>query len=400
MACRRHLGQLGAPSVIAAPKVAVPDVVHDLPPNGLGFPRDHRIHPLHDLVYAGGRVNAAHDHGDAETSEVSGHFVGAVCLRGEGGDAHQVRTRHARIVRRAEVLIDDRDLPRRRGQPREDHEVERFPHAVAVPAVLLDPDHTHEWVGRVDQTQSHGVLALITRNVPLALSATGWPLRSQRDDTGLRTSALSRLAGLGPVFARDARGSAAATPWPTAQALRTLRPRLVPLGGVAVAALAQVSKQVPAARECLPAGGAAKRDRGAEVRFAALVMNQAHVVAEVPLRPEDRAADLAVEGLGGGECRHVASSSRLFDRVAFYSPRQGIRHPAGSQRVTSPPSLRLEARSAAAVPSRPSPSANRLSMRISVPPSMLISNSSMSLAIRYRPRPRRRRSSGSRSGSH
>ncbi|HEY5506766.1 MAG TPA: hypothetical protein VIK83_04665, partial [Coriobacteriia bacterium] len=63
-----------------------------------------------------------------------------------------------------------------------------------------------------------------------------------------------------------------------------------------MAELVQVSKQVSAAREGRPAGGAAKRDRGAEARGAALVVKQAHVVVEVPLRPEDRAADPAVEG--------------------------------------------------------------------------------------------------------
>ena len=35
---RRDLAQLGVPSVIAALQVAVPDVVQDLPPDGLGLP--------------------------------------------------------------------------------------------------------------------------------------------------------------------------------------------------------------------------------------------------------------------------------------------------------------------------------------------------------------------------
>ena len=193
MTCRRDLVQLEALSVIAALQVAVPGVVQDLRPDGIGFPRDHRIHPLHDFVCAGGRVNAAHDDGDAETAEVGGHFVGAVRLRGEGGDADQVRARHGRIVRHAEVLVYDRDLPRRRGQTGEGHEAERLPHAVAVPAVLLDPDHAHERVGWVDQTQSHGVLALIGGHLRLVLSATGWPLHSRCDDTRLRECAKSRL---------------------------------------------------------------------------------------------------------------------------------------------------------------------------------------------------------------
>ena len=70
MTRRRDVVQFGAASVVAALQVAVLDVVQDLPPDGLGLPRDHRIHALHDFVCAGGRVNAAHDDGDAETPEV------------------------------------------------------------------------------------------------------------------------------------------------------------------------------------------------------------------------------------------------------------------------------------------------------------------------------------------
>ena len=108
-----------------------------------------------------------------------------------------------------------------------------------------------------------------------------------------------------PADGRD-RPSAAATPKPAALALRTRRARHIPLGGVSVAALALVSKQVAAAREGLPAGGAAKRDRGAEARLTAVVVKQAHMVVEVPLRLQGRAADLAIEGLLGGKCGHVA----------------------------------------------------------------------------------------------
>ena len=66
-------------------------VIQDLRPDGLGLPRDHRVHARHDLVGAHGRVNAAHHDRHAESAEVSGHCVGAVRLRGERGDAHQVR---------------------------------------------------------------------------------------------------------------------------------------------------------------------------------------------------------------------------------------------------------------------------------------------------------------------
>jgi len=52
---------------------------------------------------------------------------------------------------------------------------------------------------------------------------------------------------------------------------------------VAVPALAHVRIQFASARESLPAGGAAKRDRAAEPGLTALVVKEAHVVVEVPL---------------------------------------------------------------------------------------------------------------------
>jgi len=126
-------------------------VLQDLRPDALGFPRDDRVHTLHDLVQAHGCVNAAHDDGHAQTPEVSGHFIGSVRLRGESGDAHQVRPRHRRIVRCAEVLVNDRDFPLRRGQARQNHQAERLPDAVAVPAALLDFDDADKRVAGIDQ---------------------------------------------------------------------------------------------------------------------------------------------------------------------------------------------------------------------------------------------------------
>jgi len=96
-------------------------------------------------------VNAAHDDGYALASEASGHFIGAVRLRGESGNADQVRPRHGQIVRHAEVLVHDCNFPFRWGQSRENHKAERFPHAVTVPAALLDFDDADKRVGGVDQ---------------------------------------------------------------------------------------------------------------------------------------------------------------------------------------------------------------------------------------------------------
>ena len=65
--------------------------------------------------------------------------------------AHQVRPRHGRIVRSAEVLIQDRDFRLRCGQARENHKAERFPYAVTVAAALLESGHADKRVAGVDQ---------------------------------------------------------------------------------------------------------------------------------------------------------------------------------------------------------------------------------------------------------
>jgi hypothetical protein len=44
-----------------------------------------------------------------------------------------------------------------------------------------------------------------------------------------------------------------------------------------------VGEQVAAAREALTAGGAAERDGRAEARLSAVVVDEAHVVVQVPL---------------------------------------------------------------------------------------------------------------------
>ena len=55
------------------------------------------------------------------------------------------------VVRHAQVLVHDRDFPLRWGQARENHKADRFLHAVAVPAALLDFDDAYKRVGWVDQ---------------------------------------------------------------------------------------------------------------------------------------------------------------------------------------------------------------------------------------------------------
>ena len=155
------LADPGESSVILAPQAAVPGVRQDLRPDSLGLPRDHRVHLRENFLHAHGGVNATHDDGHAQTSEASRHLIGAGCLGGESGDAHQIRSGHGRVVRRTEVLIHDDDFPLRRRQAREHHQAERFPHPVTIPAAFLGADATDQRIGRIDQVESHGVRSLL-----------------------------------------------------------------------------------------------------------------------------------------------------------------------------------------------------------------------------------------------
>jgi hypothetical protein len=149
----RNMADLGEPSVIPALQSAIPCILQNLRSDALGFTGNNRIHPLHDLVYAPGCVNAAHDDRHTLTPEVSRYFIGAGRLRGESGNAHQVRSRHGRIVRCPEVLVHDGSFPLRRGQARENHKAERFPHTKTVPTALLDFENAYQRVGGVDQME-------------------------------------------------------------------------------------------------------------------------------------------------------------------------------------------------------------------------------------------------------
>ena len=86
-----------------------------------------------------------------QTPEVSRKFIRPGSLRGESGDAYQVRPRHRRIVRCAQVFVNDGDFPFRRCEGCNNHQAERLPYAVAVPAIFLDVDNTDERVAWIDQ---------------------------------------------------------------------------------------------------------------------------------------------------------------------------------------------------------------------------------------------------------
>jgi len=66
-----------------------------------------------------------------------GQLVGSGSLRGERGNAHQIRTRQARVIWPPEVLVQDHDLPFGRGQAGEHQQAERLPNAIPVPTITL-----------------------------------------------------------------------------------------------------------------------------------------------------------------------------------------------------------------------------------------------------------------------
>ena len=144
------IGHLGEASVVSAFQAALPGVLQDLRPNAIGLPGDDRIHVLQDFVEAHGGVNAAHDDRHTHPPEVIGQLIGTVGLRGERGDADQVGPGQGRIIGHTEVLVHDGDLPLRRCQTSQDHQAQRLPHAVTVPAALLDFDDADKRIARVN----------------------------------------------------------------------------------------------------------------------------------------------------------------------------------------------------------------------------------------------------------
>lgn len=96
-------------------------------------------------------MDPAHDNGDAPGPEVRRDLVGAVCLRGEGRDAEEIRTGLILVVRDPKVLVDDCRLPVLRGEAGENHETQGFPHSIPTPAAATGLGHVHEGIGRIDQ---------------------------------------------------------------------------------------------------------------------------------------------------------------------------------------------------------------------------------------------------------
>ena len=118
------LADVGQPSLVEALEAASGDVGKDLGPDLLRLPGDHRVHAFGRFLAAHGGVDPAHDHGDAQAPEVGGDLIGAVGLRGEGGDADQIRPGQVLVVGHPEILIDDTGLPIPGSETGEHHETQ------------------------------------------------------------------------------------------------------------------------------------------------------------------------------------------------------------------------------------------------------------------------------------
>ena len=157
----RDIAQIGPAAFVARVQASVSRVFKDAGPHSLGLSRDDGIRMLPGFVLAHRRVDASEHDRHAEAPEKPGDFVGAIRLRREGSDSHEVRPGHALVVRHAEILVDDRDVPFRRGQAREHQEAERLPYAVTIPAAFLDSDDVDEGIRRIDQVQFHNRHAFV-----------------------------------------------------------------------------------------------------------------------------------------------------------------------------------------------------------------------------------------------
>ena len=98
MAGDGNLVHIGLAAIVAALEATLLDIRENLRPDLLGFTGHDGIGGAHGLVGAHGRMNAAHDDGHAEPAEERRHFVGAVRLRRDGGDAHEVGTGQGGVV--------------------------------------------------------------------------------------------------------------------------------------------------------------------------------------------------------------------------------------------------------------------------------------------------------------
>ena len=155
-----NLGQVHVLAVVDLPQLAQLGVFQNVRPDGFGLPRNDRIDMLHGFVTAHGGMNPAHDHAYPAAAKLSRQFVRPAGLGREGGNHDQVRPRHGRVVRSAQVLVDDSDLPFRRRQAGQNQKPQGLPDAEAIPPAFLDVGQAHQWVIRIDQDQSHSSPAM------------------------------------------------------------------------------------------------------------------------------------------------------------------------------------------------------------------------------------------------
>ncbi len=142
VAGRRHPVHCRVRTLIERLQGAMSGIFEDLAPNLLSFARHNRVNAGRGLVRAHRGVNTTHDDRDAASTELGGDLIRAVCLRRERSHADQARARQLLVLRLADVLIEDRDLPFRRRQRRERQQTQWLPNAVAIPATAFEVGKT------------------------------------------------------------------------------------------------------------------------------------------------------------------------------------------------------------------------------------------------------------------
>src|SRR3989339_1987090 len=96
-------------------------------------------------------MNAANNDRYPTGTKVSRYFIGAVSLRSEGGNAHQIGGQHLLVIGTFDIFVNNSDLPVRRSEISDCHQTQRFPHAEAIPAAVIEIENRDQWVRRINK---------------------------------------------------------------------------------------------------------------------------------------------------------------------------------------------------------------------------------------------------------
>ena len=191
-------------AVVPALQSSMRGVLEYLRPNGVGFPCHDSVHARQRFTDAHRRVDAAHDNRRTLAANAGRNLAGARRLRGERRDADQVRTRHLLVARHRDILVDQGDIPLRRGQAGQHHQAQWLPHSIAVPPALLEPDDAHQRVRRVDEMKAQGLPPGAPRGGVLDVRACGRPAAQRTTLRSRRTKAPSLVRARKPEVTRQA----------------------------------------------------------------------------------------------------------------------------------------------------------------------------------------------------